>query len=143
MFQSYGHPAWIAAFGLAVGLGGCGTPAPKEKPKPTAPAESNAQEHPTGHADHEGHGDSSNNRQADAVSADAAKGLAELSDADRTAAEKQLVCPLSGDVLGSVGKPYKVTIKDKTVFLCCPDCEEEITKNPDKYLAKLKADPPA
>jgi len=31
-----------------------------------------------------------------------------------------------------------VIVKGKTVFLCCPDCEEAITKNPDKYLAKLK-----
>ena len=48
--------------------------------------------------------------------------------------------PVTGDVLGAQGKPYKVTVKRRTVFLCCPDCKEAITKNPDKYLAKLKAD---
>jgi hypothetical protein len=47
--------------------------------------------------------------------------LAELSASDRAAAEKQRVCPVSGDVLGATGKPYKVTVKGQTVFLCCPD----------------------
>jgi YHS domain-containing protein len=32
-----------------------------------------------------------------------------------------------------------VTVKGKTVFLCCPDCKEAIMKDPDKYLAKLKS----
>jgi YHS domain-containing protein len=65
-----------------------------------------------------------------------------LSDADRTAAEKQRVCPVSGDVLGAQGKPYKVTVKGQTVFLCCPACEEQLQKNPDEYLAKMKAGKP-
>jgi Cu(I)/Ag(I) efflux system membrane fusion protein len=144
MFQSYGVLSWIAALGLAVTLSGCGSPAPQEKQNPTTPAESKLQQKPAGqgeHAGHEGHEDhAAQDHHTDAAPADTTKGLAELSDADRAAAEKQRVCPVSGDVLGSVGKPYKVTVKGRTVFLCCPDCKEAITKNPDKYLAKLKAD---
>jgi len=159
MFQSYGFLSWVAAFGLAVTLSGCGSPTSQEKQKPTAPTESKTQEKPagqgehaghTGHEGHEhdahqgeqgGHDDhAAHEHQTDAAPADASKGLAELPDADRAAAEKQRVCPVSGDVLSSVGKPYKVTVKGRTVFLCCPDCKEAITKNPDKYLAKLKAD---
>jgi hypothetical protein len=74
---------------------------------------------------------------ADAQSA-APEGLAELGPEDRAAAEKQRICPVSGGLLGSMGKPYKITVKGETVFLCCSGCEEEIQKDPDKYLAKLK-----
>jgi YHS domain-containing protein len=68
-----------------------------------------------------------------------AKGLAELSPEDRALAAKQKVCPVSGEMLGAMDKPVKVTIKGQTVFLCCPACESAIKKDPDKYLAKLKA----
>ncbi|NUQ62164.1 MAG: hypothetical protein HUU20_06735 [Pirellulales bacterium] len=63
--------------------------------------------------------------------------LAKLSAEDRAIAEKQKVCPVSGEPLGSMGTPYKVTVKGRDVFLCCDGCEEEIKAHPDKYLAKL------
>ena len=66
-------------------------------------------------------------------------GLAELSPADRALAEEQKICPVSGEPLGSMGKPVKVTVKGRTLFLCCDGCEESIKKEPDKYLAKLDA----
>jgi YHS domain-containing protein len=65
-------------------------------------------------------------------------GLAELSDADRKLAEKQKVCPVTGKLLGSMGTPYKVTVKGRVVFLCCDGCEETLKADPDKYLKKLK-----
>ena len=43
------------------------------------------------------------------AAADADAGLKELDEADRKAAEKQKTCPVSGEKLGSMGKPYKVT----------------------------------
>jgi YHS domain-containing protein len=152
MFRSHCFLSWVAAFGLAVTLSGCDTPTAQEKQKPSAPADSKAQEqpagqseHPAGHEGHEHpaksgeHGDhADHNAHADASPADALKGLAELSADDRAAAEKQRVCPVSGDALGSNGKPLKVTAKGKTVYLCCPDCKEPFEKDPDKYLAKLK-----
>jgi hypothetical protein len=64
-------------------------------------------------------------------------GLAELPEADRAAAEKQRICPVSGRRLGAMGKPVKVTVKGQEVFLCCPGCEETIKADPDTYLAKL------
>jgi YHS domain-containing protein len=156
MFQSYGFLSWLVAFGLAMTLSGCGSPAPQQKQKPTAPTESKAQEKPAGQGEHsgheghehdahqgeqEGHDDhDAHEHQTEAAPAEASKGLAELSDADRAAAEKQRVCPVSGDVLGAEGTPYKVTVKGQTVFLCCRACEKQLMKNPDKYLAKLKAD---
>ena len=53
-------------------------------------------------------------------------------------AVKQRVCPVSGDLLGAMGKPFKTTVKGKTVFLCCEGCEHDLKENPHKYLAKLK-----
>ncbi len=47
----------------------------------------------------------------------------ELSDEDRTAALAQEVCPVTGEPLGSMGKPRKVTVEDQNVFLCCASCE--------------------
>jgi YHS domain-containing protein len=70
--------------------------------------------------------------------ADVNAGLTELDEADRKAAEKQETCPVSGEKLGSMGKPYKVTVKGRTFFLCCDGCLPELNAHPDKYLKKLK-----
>ncbi len=77
-----------------------------------------------GHTDHSGHGQY-------------AEVLAKLSSEDRALAEKQEVCPVSGEPLGSMGTPYKVTVQGRQVLLCCPGCEAEIANNPEKYLAKV------
>ena len=65
--------------------------------------------------------------------------LAKLSPEDRALAEKQKICPVTDEPLGSMGVPYKVTVKDRVVFLCCDGCEEELKAAPDKFLAKLDA----
>jgi YHS domain-containing protein len=75
---------------------------------------------------------------AEKTAAELPEGLKELSPEDLAAVQKQKVCPVSGEALGGMGKPYKVTVKGQTVFLCCQGCEEAIAKDPDKYLAKLK-----
>ncbi|MCC6127235.1 MAG: hypothetical protein IT426_19920 [Pirellulales bacterium] len=75
---------------------------------------------------------------AETAAAEISEGLKELNPEDLAAAQKQKICPVTGEALGSMGKPYKVTVKDQTVFLCCEHCEEAIKKDPDKYLAKLK-----
>ncbi len=67
-----------------------------------------------------------------------AGGLDQLDQSDRKLAEKQKVCPVSGNVLGEMGKPYKVIIQGRTIFLCCKDCETELRAHPDKYLKKLE-----
>ncbi len=79
--------------------------------------------------------------------------LAKLSPEDRKLAEAQGTCPIiSGSVLGSMGKPVKVTLDGKTVFLCCNGCEEKAAADPAKTAAKAgdlkaakesKAGPPA
>ena len=63
--------------------------------------------------------------------------LAKLSPADRALAEKQKTCPVSGEPLGSMGNPYKVTVEGQDVLLCCSGCEAKIKENPQEYLAKI------
>ena len=142
MFQSYRIVAWVVALGLAVIVNGCSSQVPQEKQKATTPTEKSAQEKPAGQGDQAGHAAHEGHEQAGTAPVSVPDGLAELSAADRAAAEKQLVCPVSGDVLGTMDKPYKVSVKGQTVFLCCPACEKELLKNPDKYLAKMKTSKP-
>ena len=80
-----------------------------------------------GHAEHSGHAGHSEYDEE----------LSQLSADDRALAEKQKVCPVSGQSLGAMGKPYKVTVNGREVFLCCQGCEGEIKGDPQKYLAKL------
>ena len=70
---------------------------------------------------------------------DVVNGLSQLTDADRTAAMAQETCPVTDKPLGSMGKPLKVTLEGREVFLCCGGCEEELKNNAAKYLAKLNA----
>ena len=127
---------------LAVGmmLAGCSNQQPAAQPDA-------AQDEPaaTDHNEHEGHdhGDSAHGGHEAPEHADHsghgqyAEAMAKLSPADRALAEKQEVCPVSGEPLGSMGTPYKVTVQGQEVLLCCPGCEAEITNNPEKYLAKV------
>lgn len=43
------------------------------------------------------------------------------------------VCPVSGDKVGSVGKPVYVEYHGKRIAFCCKDCVKKFYKNPDKY----------
>ncbi len=64
--------------------------------------------------------------------------FAGLSEADRAAAEKQRICPVTEERLGLMGTPMKITVKGREVFLCCDGCEGPITDDPDAYLANLE-----
>lgn len=129
----------LAASILAVGvlwLGGCGA-----SPEGGENAGGDAA-HTKGsmHDEHEGmdmHHDAAQDGDQDANASKIEKGLAELSEADRALAEKQKTCPVSDQPLGMMGKPLKLEIEGREVFLCCPNCEDPIRKEPDKYLAKL------
>jgi YHS domain-containing protein len=118
--------------GLGVLLAGCSQPGSKSSPKADPPSSASPQkpaETPK----------AAEPKQADAGAKALPEGLAELPEADRALAQKQKVCPVSGEPLGSMGKPVKVEIKGRTVFLCCGGCEADLKKDPDKYLAKLDA----
>jgi len=48
-------------------------------------------------------------------------------------------CPVSGEKLGEMGKPYVFVYQGQEVKLCCPDCKKDFDKNPDKYLKLIRA----
>jgi Cu(I)/Ag(I) efflux system membrane fusion protein len=85
--------------------------------------------------------DKASREAADALAAGPAKDFQVLTAEDRVAAKKQRICPVTGALLGSMGEPYKIKVKDRTVFLCCQGCAGAILQDPDKYLAKLKKTP--
>jgi Cu(I)/Ag(I) efflux system membrane fusion protein len=60
-----------------------------------------------------------------------------LSEDDRRLAEKQKVCPVTGEPLDSMGGPVRVEVAGRTVFVCCKACEKPLRRDPAKYLAKL------
>ena len=65
--------------------------------------------------------------------------LAKLDPADRKIAEAQRFCVIEDENrLGSMGKPIKLTIKDKTVFICYAGCKKQALAEPDKTLAKVE-----
>jgi hypothetical protein len=132
---------WLLAPALALlaplALSGCA-----KNDKPVAEAEHADHEHAEGEHGHdhehghEGH-DHSN------LTDDQAKIDAEL--ASLPADEQKLVelqdkkCPVSDHLLGSMGKPIKITdVEGREVMVCCAGCEEPLRKEPEKYLAKLK-----
>ncbi len=66
-----------------------------------------------------------------------AQSLRELSSVDRSVAERQKICPVTGKPLGSMGTPMRVVVSGRVVFLCCDGCQDKMTREPAKYLAKL------
>jgi hypothetical protein len=57
---------------------------------------------------------------------------------DQVAIDRQKLCPVTGEALGSMGPPVRVTVDGRTVFLCCKSCEPALRNDPAKYLSKLR-----
>ena len=53
--------------------------------------------------------------------------------------DKMTTCPVSGDKLGEMGKPYVFEYQGHEVKLCCPDCKKDFQKDPAKYMKKIEA----
>ena len=99
---------WICALSLAAVLAACGDKESKDAPMGGAPQTK------------------------------VEKAMGALDAADRALAEAQKTCPVSGEALGSMGTPVKVTTAGgKTAFLCCISCRKEFEREPAKYLAKI------
>jgi len=67
--------------------------------------------------------------QGDTNSASAAKPIPDL----------LTTCPVSGDKLGEMGKPYTFVYKGQEIKLCCSGCKKDFDKDPAKYVAKIRA----
>ena len=61
-------------------------------------------------------------------------GILGLSPEDQKLARAQKDCIVSGEPLGSMGTPVKVTHGGRTYFLCCESCRKPFLKNPAKYV---------
>ena len=48
-------------------------------------------------------------------------------------------CPVSGEKLGEMGKPFTFTYKDQEVKLCCKGCKKDFDKDPEKFITKVRA----
>jgi hypothetical protein len=55
---------------------------------------------------------------------------------DQQLIERQKVCPVTGQPLGSMGAPVRVVVAGRVVFVCCEGCTDALKKNPAKYLGK-------
>lgn len=56
---------------------------------------------------------------------------------DAIAIARQKVCLVTSQSLGSMGKPFKLVVSGRSLFLCCKGCINKVQANPEKYLAKL------
>ncbi|MEM8668018.1 MAG: hypothetical protein AAGG48_10910 [Planctomycetota bacterium] len=67
--------------------------------------------------------------------------MATLSDtvSDAVLISLQKTCPVTGKSLGSMGKPPKIIVEGKPLFVCCEPCSAKIKAKPDEYLAKYYA----
>jgi hypothetical protein len=137
--------ARLAALALAVAFVGCDNPpAPTPSPAPAPGPGPNPTPAPAPDA-----------KPAETKSAEAKAGKpldiagAKLNDdeikeinkiepeADRKVALEQKLCPVSGEHLGSMEVPIKLTLKGQTVYICCGGCKKEAEAKPDEALAKL------
>jgi hypothetical protein len=92
------------------------TPAPKEEPKEEGKSAAAAK----------------------SLSSDELAEVKKLPESDADQALKQLQCPVSGENLGSMGVPLKVTAAGQTFFLCCKGCNKDVQDDPAAVVAKLK-----
>ncbi len=65
--------------------------------------------------------------------------IAGFSEEDRESVIQQRICPVGGEMLGSMGAPEKVEVNDQIVWICCDGCRDKLLAEPEKYLAKLAA----
>lgn len=52
--------------------------------------------------------------------------------------DKMTTCPVSGDKLGEMDKPYVFEYKGQEVKLCCKSCKKDFDKDPAKYMKKIR-----
>lgn len=85
------------------------------------------------HGDHDHGSDSASKSDMEKM----AETLAKFSEEDRQSAMKQHFCPVSGEMLGTMGEPEKVEVDGQSVWICCDGCKDKLLADPEKYLAKL------
>lgn len=122
----------------SLGLSGCGESADSEPAQPDSSATTDGSGDKDA-ADSAEPAENEENEEDDLSNIENIKvELAKLSLEDAASAEKQHICPVSGDMLGAMGAPIKVDVDGQQVWICCEGCREPLLENPSEYLAKLK-----
>jgi len=127
----------VLGIGLMVAVSGCGSTELDTPNASTLDAEADSHAHEDaehGHAGHD-HGDSDDTGKTDMEKMK--DSLASFSEEDRESAMKQHFCPVSGEMLGTMGEPQKIEVKGQSVWICCDGCKDQLLADLDKYLAKL------
>ncbi|MBI1900491.1 MAG: hypothetical protein HYS13_05175 [Planctomycetia bacterium] len=68
--------------------------------------------------------------------------VAQATAADREAMAAQGNCPVMGKPLGAHGTPWKVTIGERSLFVCCKGCIARVQRDPETYFAKVSRSAP-
>ncbi|MDV6031466.1 MAG: hypothetical protein F9B45_15490 [Phycisphaera sp. RhM] len=50
------------------------------------------------------------------------------------------LCPVMGELLGSMGDPVPVTVGGETLFVCCRGCVKKVKADPAKYFAIARSE---
>ena len=53
--------------------------------------------------------------------------------------DKLTTCPVSGEKLDSMGKPFVFVFEGQEVKLCCKNCKKDFDKDPAPYIKKIRA----
>jgi hypothetical protein len=123
---------------VVVALAGC-SQQPESTPAPTpAPVADKAPTAPAPAAKEEAAPETAATAKPVTLSAEEIAEIKKLPPDEVDVALKQLVCPFSGENLGSMGKPFKITVENQTFYLCCGGCEKDVRKDPAAVVAKLK-----
>lgn len=122
---------------FAFTLAGCGS----NSTVPTGSSDSNGSSTRAAtdsHSDHD-HGDHAQHNESGQTDMELMKAeLAKLSPEDAASAASQHMCPVSGEMLGTMGAPEKVNVNGQQVWICCDGCKDKLLASPNEYLAKLK-----
>jgi YHS domain-containing protein len=52
--------------------------------------------------------------------------------------DKLTTCPVSGEKLGEMGKPFTFVYQGQEVKLCCSGCKKDFDKNPAPFIKKIQ-----
>ncbi len=111
-------------------------PVTKGAPSSPTPAQENSGKSEAPPLEGPGTGATEAARPAALSDAEIAK-IKKLPPEEAEAALKQAVCPVSGDHLGQMGVPFKITAENRTFYLCCKGCVDDVKADPKSVIAKL------
>ncbi|WP_147870583.1 hypothetical protein [Stieleria maiorica] len=127
----------VLGSGLLFAISGCNTTESDFTETTNPAARTFSSDHPETEHDHSGHDHGDGDHAGKTDMEKMTEALADFSEEDHKSAMKQHFCPVSGEMLGTMGEPEKVKVQGQQVWICCDSCKDKLLADPDKYLAKL------